>query len=258
MWRARHLPTARQAHPASSREGGRNAFAHSRGGYPCRPGPVQPPGCRAGSRSSPRALPGASVTESMSDPVFEMQQSKEIDAKRAAMRSRSARSPPPRAVMARSSSAGRMLRAALWRWKGDLRFATRITAGIGSGFGLFLRCQVWTAGFRVRVDAVAALLHLFTDDVQDGGVIEVAARPGARGGPPAPRTRYRRGTGRRGRPRLLLPVVEPPAEHAAHQQQVLARGLRPLPERRRPQDQPGEARRRFPHPPRRPAARSGR
>lgn len=33
---------------------------------------------------------------------------------------------------------GRVLRAALWAWKGRLRWATRITAGIGSGFGLFL------------------------------------------------------------------------------------------------------------------------
>ena len=33
---------------------------------------------------------------------------------------------------------GRMLRAGLWHWKGDLRRATRIAAGIGSGFGLLL------------------------------------------------------------------------------------------------------------------------
>jgi CBS domain-containing protein len=33
---------------------------------------------------------------------------------------------------------GRILRAALWGWKNDLRWATRIAAGIGSGFGLFL------------------------------------------------------------------------------------------------------------------------
>jgi CBS domain-containing protein len=33
---------------------------------------------------------------------------------------------------------GRVLRAALWAWKGRLRWATRITAGIGSGFGIFL------------------------------------------------------------------------------------------------------------------------
>jgi Zn-dependent protease len=33
---------------------------------------------------------------------------------------------------------GRVLRAALWRWKNSLRRATRITAGIGSGFGLAL------------------------------------------------------------------------------------------------------------------------
>jgi Zn-dependent protease/CBS domain-containing protein len=33
---------------------------------------------------------------------------------------------------------GRMLRAALWRWKGDLRWATCVAARIGSGFGLAL------------------------------------------------------------------------------------------------------------------------
>ncbi len=33
---------------------------------------------------------------------------------------------------------GRMLRAALWGWKGDFRWATRIAAGIGAGFGLAL------------------------------------------------------------------------------------------------------------------------
>jgi Zn-dependent protease/predicted transcriptional regulator len=33
---------------------------------------------------------------------------------------------------------GRVLRAALWHWKGSLRRATRITASIGSGFGILL------------------------------------------------------------------------------------------------------------------------
>lgn len=33
---------------------------------------------------------------------------------------------------------GRVLRSALWRWKHDLRWATRVTTSIGSGFGLFL------------------------------------------------------------------------------------------------------------------------
>ncbi|HBF99179.1 MAG TPA: site-2 protease family protein [Alphaproteobacteria bacterium] len=33
---------------------------------------------------------------------------------------------------------GRVLRAALWRWKGDVRWATRIAARAGSGFGLVL------------------------------------------------------------------------------------------------------------------------
>lgn len=33
---------------------------------------------------------------------------------------------------------GRMLRAALWGWRGDLRWATRIAANIGGGFGLAL------------------------------------------------------------------------------------------------------------------------
>lgn len=33
---------------------------------------------------------------------------------------------------------GRALRAVLWGWKGDMRWATRITAAMGFGFGLFL------------------------------------------------------------------------------------------------------------------------
>jgi CBS domain-containing protein len=33
---------------------------------------------------------------------------------------------------------GRVLRAALWRWKGDLRWATRIASEVGSGFGTAL------------------------------------------------------------------------------------------------------------------------
>jgi CBS domain-containing protein len=33
---------------------------------------------------------------------------------------------------------GRILRSLLWHWRGSLRWATRVTAGIGSGFGLVL------------------------------------------------------------------------------------------------------------------------
>lgn len=33
---------------------------------------------------------------------------------------------------------GRILRSALWKWKGNIRWATRIASTIGSGFGLFL------------------------------------------------------------------------------------------------------------------------
>jgi Zn-dependent protease len=33
---------------------------------------------------------------------------------------------------------GRVLRAMIWGWKGDLKFATRIVSMLGSGFGLFL------------------------------------------------------------------------------------------------------------------------
>lgn len=33
---------------------------------------------------------------------------------------------------------GRILRSALWQWKGNIRWATRIASAIGSGFGLFL------------------------------------------------------------------------------------------------------------------------
>lgn len=33
---------------------------------------------------------------------------------------------------------GRMLRAALWGWRGDIGWATRVAAGAGNGFGIFL------------------------------------------------------------------------------------------------------------------------
>ncbi|MBN1685674.1 MAG: site-2 protease family protein [Spirochaetales bacterium] len=33
---------------------------------------------------------------------------------------------------------GRILRSALWRWRGDLKWATRISSAIGSGFGILL------------------------------------------------------------------------------------------------------------------------
>src|SRR5690606_34060662 len=33
---------------------------------------------------------------------------------------------------------GRVLRSALWQWKNNLRWATRVTASIGSGFGIML------------------------------------------------------------------------------------------------------------------------
>jgi CBS domain-containing protein len=33
---------------------------------------------------------------------------------------------------------GRMLRAALWHWKNNVRWATRVTSNIGSGFGVFM------------------------------------------------------------------------------------------------------------------------
>jgi Zn-dependent protease/predicted transcriptional regulator len=33
---------------------------------------------------------------------------------------------------------GRMLRSALWGWKKNIRWATRVSAGIGSGFGIFM------------------------------------------------------------------------------------------------------------------------
>jgi Zn-dependent protease/CBS domain-containing protein len=49
---------------------------------------------------------------------------------------------------------GRMLRSLLWRWKGDLRWATRVTSGIGSFFGAAL--------------IVLGGVRLFTGDVVGG------------------------------------------------------------------------------------------
>jgi Zn-dependent protease len=46
---------------------------------------------------------------------------------------------------------GRVLRAALWQWKGDFRRATQIAAAIGAGFGVFLMVlavfQLFTGNF---------------------------------------------------------------------------------------------------------------
>lgn len=33
---------------------------------------------------------------------------------------------------------GRVLRAVLWAWKGNLRWATRVASAIGEGFGILL------------------------------------------------------------------------------------------------------------------------
>lgn len=50
---------------------------------------------------------------------------------------------------------GRVLRSALWQWKGDLRWATRVTSGIGSAFGLVL--------------IILGVLRLISGDVLAGG-----------------------------------------------------------------------------------------
>ena len=51
---------------------------------------------------------------------------------------------------------GRVLRSALWHWRGDLRWATRITSWIGGAFGIFLVAfGVWK--FIVHQDLIGGL-----------------------------------------------------------------------------------------------------
>ena len=75
---------------------------------------------------------------------------------------------------------GRMLRAVLWNWRGDIRFATRITSRIGTAFGLFLIVLgvfsviqgdfiggMWRVliGLFLRGAAAAAYQHLILQDL---------------------------------------------------------------------------------------------
>jgi Zn-dependent protease len=53
---------------------------------------------------------------------------------------------------------GRVLRAALWRWKGNLRWATSITSQIGAGFGLVLMVL---AGWQLLVGHIVQAVWWF-------------------------------------------------------------------------------------------------
>jgi CBS domain-containing protein len=80
---------------------------------------------------------------------------------------------------------GRMLRAALWHWKGSLRQATRIASGIGGGFGIALIVLgVW----RVLVgDFIGGmwwfLIGLFVRFAAQASYQQVIIREGLRGVP---------------------------------------------------------------------------
>ena len=80
---------------------------------------------------------------------------------------------------------GRILRAGLWRWKGDLRWATQITSAIGSGFGLLL---VVLGVWRVLVgDFIGGmwwfLIGLFVRQAAQMSYQQVVVREGLRGVP---------------------------------------------------------------------------
>ena len=80
---------------------------------------------------------------------------------------------------------GRVLRAALWRWKGNLRWATRIAAGIGGGFGIAL---IALGAFRVVTGDFTGgmwwfLIGLFVRIAAQGSYQQVLVREGLRGVP---------------------------------------------------------------------------
>ena len=80
---------------------------------------------------------------------------------------------------------GRMLRAALWRWQGDLRRATRIASAIGGGFGIAL---IVLGVFRVVTgDFVGGmwwfLIGLFVRLAAQASYQQVVIREGLRGVP---------------------------------------------------------------------------
>lgn len=52
---------------------------------------------------------------------------------------------------------GRVFRSALWAWKGDIRWATKLAAGFGSGFGAVL--MVWGGFSLFTGDAVGGLWY---------------------------------------------------------------------------------------------------
>jgi Zn-dependent protease/predicted transcriptional regulator len=78
---------------------------------------------------------------------------------------------------------GRVLRALLWWWKGDLRWATRLASKVGDGFGLLLIVLgvvsivygqmvtgIWSCliGLFVRQAAIASYSQLVTGDILSG------------------------------------------------------------------------------------------
>jgi Zn-dependent protease/predicted transcriptional regulator len=80
---------------------------------------------------------------------------------------------------------GRILRAALWRWKGEVRWATQVTSAIGAGFGLLLIVLgVW----RVLLgDFIGGmwwfLIGLFVRQAAQMSYQQVVVREGLRGVP---------------------------------------------------------------------------
>ena len=80
---------------------------------------------------------------------------------------------------------GRMLRAALWHWKGSLRQATRIASGIGGGFGIALIVLgVWRV---LTGDFIGGmwwfLIGLFVRFAAQASYQQVVIREGLRGVP---------------------------------------------------------------------------
>jgi len=80
---------------------------------------------------------------------------------------------------------GRILRAALWHWKGSLRYATRITSNIGGGFGIAL---IALGVYRVVIgDFIGGmwwcLIGLFVRGAAQMSYRQVVLREGLRGVP---------------------------------------------------------------------------
>ncbi len=82
---------------------------------------------------------------------------------------------------------GRVLRSMLWQWRGDLRWATRITSAIGSGLGLALIAAgvLWAIGGALIDGMWIALIGLFVRSAARSSYQQLLLRKALEGEPVA-------------------------------------------------------------------------